>query len=187
MEKKLGFEKKRPKKVLFLCAITFQKKEDLLFIKKLLIGYFGAIHKTSDIIEFSKLTSFYEAEMGKNLQKCLVSFNCFKDLENLYQTKKQMVELELKYAKQRKRTFNLDVGYLTLSKVALFSTKDFAHRIYINEGIFAEATLFFSKTVQSFKGYYYTYKDFNLKEFIIFLNQERVFYKQNIGSSEDLW
>ena len=41
------------------------------------------------------------------------------------------------------RPLNLDPGYLTLGKLVLASTKDFAHRIYLGRGIYAEMTLFY--------------------------------------------
>ena len=41
------------------------------------------------------------------------------------------------------RPLNLDPGYLTLGKLVLASTKDFAHRIYLNRGIYAEITLYY--------------------------------------------
>ena len=39
------------------------------------------------------------------------------------------------------RPLNLDPGYLSLGKLVLASTKDFAHRIYLRDGIYAEVTL----------------------------------------------
>jgi hypothetical protein len=36
---------------------------------------------------------------------------------------------------------NLDPGYLETSKVVLASTKNFYHRIFVGEGIFAEVTM----------------------------------------------
>ena len=41
------------------------------------------------------------------------------------------------------RPLNLDPGYLTLGKLVLASTKDFAHRIYLGRGIYAEVTLYY--------------------------------------------
>jgi hypothetical protein len=39
------------------------------------------------------------------------------------------------------RPLNLDPGYLTLAKLVLASTKDHVHRIYLDQGVYAEVTL----------------------------------------------
>lgn len=46
-----------------------------------------------------------------------------------------------------KRKVNLDPGYLEPSKLVLASTKNFSHRIYLNQGIYGEVTLLFANEI----------------------------------------
>ena len=40
---------------------------------------------------------------------------------------------------------NVDPGYVAPSRLVLATTKDYSHRIYIGNGIYAEVTLIFRK------------------------------------------
>ena len=44
-----------------------------------------------------------------------------------------------------KRPVNIDPGYINESRLILASTKDFSHRIYLRDGIYAEVTLNYRK------------------------------------------
>lgn len=52
-------------------------------------------------------------------------------------------DLEQRHALDGKRLFNLDPGLLTQERLVLATGKNFAHRIYLGEGIFADLTLVF--------------------------------------------
>ena len=56
------------------------------------------------------------------------------------------------------RVVNLDPGYIGLSKLVLATTKDHAHRIYIQRGIYAEVTLRYIKGAWS--PWPWTYPDY---------------------------
>jgi len=104
-------------------------------------------------------TDYYREEMGDNLQKMFVSFCGLIDPAEIgnVKIKTNMMEKEF-FSKDGKRRVNIDPGYITPAKLVLATTKDFSHRIYLGNGIFAEITLNFSK-----KGFIYhrwTYPDF---------------------------
>jgi len=63
-----------------------------------------------------------------------------------------------------RRRINLDPGYVTEAKVVLASTKDYSHRIYLREGIYAEVTLHYSTKEKTFLPLAYTYPEFRTKE-----------------------
>lgn len=93
-------------------------------------------------------TDYYEATMGAELKK---TFWAFRDLvapERLAEIKRLTNDWEAEYAAlgrhDEPRPLNLDPGYLTPAKLVLASTKDHAHRIYLDRGIFAEVTLHYS-------------------------------------------
>ena len=92
-------------------------------------------------------TQYYTATMGPQLRKKFLAFRVLVHPSQLVQDKRDTNDLESEYAERFRlsspepRPLNLDPGYVTLSKLVLASTKDFAHRIYLDRGIFAEITL----------------------------------------------
>ena len=70
-----------------------------------------------------------------------------------------------------RRTVNIDPGYVTLSKVVLATTKDYSHRVYLRDGIFAEVTLYYKDG--AFRPHVFTYRDYVEPEAIRFLTAVR--------------
>ena len=77
------------------------------------------------------------------------------------------------------RTVNIDPGYITEAKLVLLTAKDFSHRIYQKDGIFAESTLFFQD--HSFRPWPWTYPDYASAEMVEYFNQVRELYMADIG------
>jgi len=71
----------------------------------------------------------------------------------------------------KSRQVNIDPGYLDLAKLVLATTKDYAHRIFLRKGIFAEITLSFRGN--SFSANEWAYPDYRSKEYIDIFNQIR--------------
>jgi hypothetical protein len=69
------------------------------------------------------------------------------------------------------RTVNIDPGYVTLSKVILATTKDYSHRVYLRDGIFAEVTLYYKDG--AFRPHVFTYRDYVEPEAIKFFTRTR--------------
>ncbi len=105
---------------------------------------FGPIFMTSRIFSFAR-TSYYTEEMGSEPLRLFAAFpGCLYPGE-LAQVKLATNRLESELAQSLpggfSRPVNLDPGYLTQSKIILASAKDFSHRVYLANGIFAEVTL----------------------------------------------
>ena len=75
------------------------------------------------------------------------------------------------------RKINLDPGYIDLAKVILFSTKDFYHRIYISENIFAETTLYYAK--KDYKFLPWTFPDYKSENYLSFFRGLRKIYRMH--------
>ena len=90
-------------------------------------------------------SSYYEAEMGMGLVKFLISFAPLVRQERLAGVKRETNELEKAGADARGRVYNLDPGIITHYSVILATTKGYAHRVYLGEGIYAEPTLLFRR------------------------------------------
>ncbi|MFH1707572.1 MAG: DUF4416 family protein [Planctomycetota bacterium] len=106
-------------------------------------------------------TDYYAGEMGSGLFKEFHLFGAPFDPAGLPAVKLATNAIEGALAAAGRRRVNIDPGYLTLSKVILATTKDYSHRLYLHDGIFAEVTLAWHK------GMYYpqpwTYPDYRIE------------------------
>jgi len=165
----------RPEKVKLVVGMI--SKAEGLFDKAetLLVKKFGPIDTKSNIFNFS-CTNYYEKETGKNLKRKFISFKRLIAPERLARIKLFTIELERKFSrKDKKRRINLDPGYITAAKLVLATTKNFQHRIYLNDGIFAEVTLKFKDGV--FRPCEWTYPDYRTKKYLAFFKHVREIYK----------
>ncbi|MCF7887354.1 MAG: DUF4416 family protein [Candidatus Omnitrophica bacterium] len=131
-----------PKPVKFIAAFICTNNIIYQKTKKILTKKFGKIDYESNEINFNS-TGYYNPEMGKSLFRRFISFKKLKDPAQFIKIKLFCLKLEKKFAKNNKRTINIDPGYIHEAKLVLATTKDFAHRIYLGKGIYAEVTLFY--------------------------------------------
>ncbi len=110
------------------------------------VEHWGPLGRVSPDFDFSE-TDYYRETMGTSLLKRFLTFVRPFDPGDLPRTKLTTNAWETTYARERRhperRPLNLDPGYLTAAKLVLASTKDHAHRIYLDHGIFAEVTLYY--------------------------------------------
>ncbi|MDD5166410.1 MAG: DUF4416 family protein [Candidatus Omnitrophica bacterium] len=172
----MGRVKKHPPVKLI---IGFIFKEAALLKKALasLERHFGKIDFESQILDFTH-TDYYEKELGPSLKRKFISFKKLIPPENLPKIKIIANRIEDKLAGGANRTINIDPGYLNHSKLLLASTKDYGHRIYLNNGIFAEVTLFYQD--KTFKTLDWTYPDYKTPEYIEIFIKIRDIYAQQI-------
>ena len=137
---------------------------------------FGPIELTSALFPFDG-TDYYGASMGAGLKRCFFSFKNFADPAALADWKLASNALEerlkpvLAHGGNPERPINIDPGYITGSKLILATTKDFAHRIYLRDGIFAEITLAFR--AGKWLHHQFTFPDFKSGAYDVFLKKVR--------------
>lgn len=155
--------------------IGFIYKDEAVFIraKDRLKRKFGGIDFESGPIDFN-YTGYYEKEMGGNLKRRFISFRKPIPIQDLYRIKLYTNRLEARFLVSKCRRINIDPGYLHPAKLVLATTKDYAHRIFLRKGIFAEITLSFRDN--SFSPNDWTYPDYRSKEYIDIFNQIRKLY-----------
>jgi hypothetical protein len=131
-----------PKPVKFIVAFIYA--QDIIYqkTKKILIKKFGKIDYESNEINFNS-TDYYYPEMGRPLFRRFLSFKKLKDPAQFIKIKLFCIKIEKKFAKNNARTINIDPGYIHKAKLVLTTTKNFAHRIYLGKGVYAEVTLFY--------------------------------------------
>ena len=78
----------------------------------------------------------------------------------------------------RRRSVNLDPGLLALDKIVLATTKEYSHRIYLGEGIYAELALICRGA--GFRPLHWTYPDYRRREALEFFNRLRVHWRHRL-------
>jgi hypothetical protein len=169
----MGFIR-RGEKVKLIVGFLFSDIKTYVKIKKDLERKYGRVDFESEAIDFIH-TSYYADEMGAQLNRKFLSFEKLVDLGNICDVKIKTNSLEKRFMFNGKRSINIDPGYLNLSKVVLFSTKDYTHRLYIGKGIFAEVTLFFQN--DNYNPWPWTYPDYKTKEYMEIFKSIRQIYK----------
>jgi hypothetical protein len=125
--------------------------EDVVFSRSLedLKLDFGEIDFTSERFPFN-FTDYYTEEMGGSLFRHFITFERLISIPLLPEMKQTTNRLEEKYSTPNgKRRVNIDPGYLSLAHAILATTKGYAHRPYLRDGIYADLTLLYqNKTFQ---------------------------------------
>ncbi len=163
------------KPVKLIAGFIFKDKQVFNKAKSALIRHFGKVDFESRPIPFT-LTDYYREEFGDGLLKVFISFHKLILPQQIAKIKIFTNNIERKLSLAGRRLVNIDPGYLDLAKLVLASTKDYAHRIYLDKGIYGEITL--SYQGKSFQGWQWTYPDFRTSEYIDIFNQIRELYAE---------
>jgi hypothetical protein len=164
-------EARAPERVKLICGMIAADEALMTRVEAELTSRFGGIDLRSDLTPFD-YTDYYEKEMGGGLLRRFVSFAGLIDPGELAGIKVFTNTIEQRMAQgSGKRTINLDPGYVTAAKLVLATTKDFTHRIYLRDGIYAEVTLSFRKSGPAF--FDWTYPDFKSGRYNGFLAEVR--------------
>lgn len=139
----------------------------------------GEIDFASQLMPFD-YTAYYEQEMGRELQRQFISFNRLILPDELPATKYFTNSVEQDFAEKEtiRRLVNLDPGYISAAKLILASTKDHAHRIHLEDGIYAENTLKFRD--KTFQPWEWTYPDYRTPVYIEIFNHIRQIYLKQL-------
>lgn len=174
---------KQPEPVLFFVALITSKLSLAEKIKDALCLYLGKVILSSEPFNFSQFTNYYQKEMGTDLKKLFYFFEILKDPDFLVELKHICYKLELDHTlSSGNRQINIDPGYLNLSKVVLSTFKDFSHRIYLRNGVFAEVTLIFKN--KTYCELPWTYPDYKQPYTIELFNKARSIYKQKLRGNK---
>ncbi|MFH0935990.1 MAG: DUF4416 family protein [Candidatus Omnitrophota bacterium] len=157
-------------------------KEETVFQKAKVIfeKHFGSIDFQSQPLNFTH-TDYYRGEFGEGLYKKIVSFRKLVPPQKLPEIKILTNKAEKRLSFLNKRLVNIDPGYLDLSKLVLASTKDYAHRIYLNKGIYGEITLFYRN--KTFAAWECTYPDYRTPQYLAIFNQIRQIYSAQLNAA----
>jgi hypothetical protein len=190
--------------VLLLMAAFSRHDAALDWAKRHAEEHWGPIALESPRFDFVE-TGYYDATMGTGLKKVFFAFQRPFDPERLVEIKLLTNRWEEECAAEcnerdspifvdprraaapakigtAPRPLNLDPGYLTPAKLVLASTKDFAHRIYLARGIFAEITLQYHH--HRWKHHEYTFPDYRRADYQRFFTECRELFKKGMMNAE---
>jgi hypothetical protein len=149
----------------------------------LLSAAYGPIDYESDVLPWDT-TDYYHEEMGSHLYRKFVFFKELADPGCLSTAKLFTNGIEdkfsLKTADGARRRINVDPGYVTEAKVVLATTKDFSHRVYIGDNIYAEVTLQYSSRERTFSACDHTYFDFRTDAYRLLFNNARDMLREGL-------
>lgn len=129
-----------------------------------------------------RCTDYYAREMGPRLLRSYAAFTRLIDPAELADLKQEACSLEqalaLRAGRPGRRVANIDVGCLDLGRLALATTKDRSHRLYLRDGIFAEVTLAWRDG--RFEAQPWTYPDYRSEAARGFFAEARRAYRERL-------
>ncbi len=168
------WEVNEPKPVKLIIGILAADENSLQAGLESTIAQFGAPDLTSQVFGFTQ-TEYYKDQTGDNILRQFVSFDKLIDPGELSKIKLKTNDIEEKLAKKLALPFprpvNLDPGMIEPAKLILASTKNFSHRIYIGDNIYAELTLSYCKG--EWESYKYTFPDYKETRYHEFFSRVR--------------
>jgi len=147
----------KPNPALLLFAVMYSSKEALDKTFKELTKKFGRIKTQSKDFDFTKFSKYYEPEMGNKLMKRYIVFEKPFDRAKIVDIRLWTQGFENKLSKNKKRTVNIDPGYMTKDALVLATLKEKGHKIYLGKGVFADLQALFGK--DEMRVFDYTFAD----------------------------
>lgn len=168
-----------------MCALFSTSLELMERAQKEMEKHFGTIDLEGPLYNFTETDHYWDA-MGEDLKKRLISFENLVEQDQLKNIKNltNRLEEELSQTEEGKvlpysRPINLDPGLVTGAKLILATMKDFSHRIYLGNHVYAEVTLIYVKG--QFRPQPWTYPDYKREGNLAFLSRVRGRYMQQMG------
>ncbi|MFA6235678.1 MAG: DUF4416 family protein [Bacteriovorax sp.] len=170
--------------LIFGSALFNSKDMDTQTIKKIWSDRFGPSLEFHH--EFFPMKEYYSRQMGDvDLLKRVIFMSLApEERDNIVAHKIWADKLEKEISGQQSyRALNLDIGLLTVENVSLATGKNFAHRIYLGQGVFSDLNLQIEHKI--FVALPWTYPDYAHPDFIHFFSWVRGFLlrKNNIENT----
>lgn len=169
-----------PPPVKLVIGILYHDEHWLAPCMEQLVSRFGETDFQSPPIRF-EYTDYYFEEMGQPLFRMFTSFVRLIQSEQLREIKLFAGELERKYSENGRRLLNIDPGYLTGSAFILATSKNYAHRIHLGNGIFAQQEILFEK--KRVRTLDWTYPDYRAVEYHDMLRRIRQNYLHQLRAA----
>ncbi|NDY41636.1 DUF4416 family protein [Dissulfurirhabdus thermomarina] len=124
-------------------------------------------------------TDYYEGEFGPGLSRAFVGFERLVPQDYLKDFKLLCHALERRWSEDGRRRVNIDPGLLTAERLVVATGKNYSHRVYLGEGVFADLQLVYYQG--SFQPLPWTYADYKRPDVVAFWNRARSGYLGALG------
>jgi hypothetical protein len=169
---------KPPAPAKLLIGLFMKDTELFEAVSRKLLEKFGSTDMISAWLPFD-YTSYYAAEMGEPLFRRMLSFEALIPQDRLADIKLITNGIEKSYSEEGgSRKVNIDPGYLLLERFVLATGKNYTHRIYIGQNIYADLTLIYQQG--AFRTLPWTYPDYADEKMLNFLKLVRSRYAVNL-------
>jgi hypothetical protein len=142
------WEPKEPRPAKLIVGVLAPDERCLKAATERLVAAFGELDLVSEAWPFDQ-THYYADEIGPMILRQFVSMEKLVDPGHLaaikHQTNRMEQELAMSLGLPVPRPVNLDPGLIEASKLVLATTKNYSHRIYIGDRMYAEVTLLYDK------------------------------------------
>jgi hypothetical protein len=166
-----------PEKVLLISSLFSPERGVIDRAIAQLSDTYGSVEWVSPEMFFDR-TRYYAREMGWPLYRRFVSFEELISPETLLDVKLTTNAVENRYLLDGNRQVNIDPGYISAERLVLATGKNYVHRVYLAEGIYADLTLIFKRG--SFRPLEWTYRDYSAPEMIAVFNELRRVYMEKL-------
>jgi len=123
-------------------------------------------------------TNYYDSEMGQGIYRQVGSFLELVPSDTLPEIKLLTNQLEIQFSSEGGRQVNIDPGLLSEERLVLATGKNFTHRIYLRDGIYADLTLIYQKSgYQPLPWTYPSYREPGLLHLLGALRQKLIFQR----------
>ncbi len=166
--------------LLIISILSARWDECWTTLREELEAQFGPMDGVSEEFSFDD-TGYYDAELGTPITRRLVEFEILRPQDDLADIKLFTNSLETKYGEEGQRMFNLDPGFITMQRLVLATGKEFSHRIYLKDGIWADLTLIWQK--KQWVDFPWTFPDYAGEMMKSRLTNLRQSYKTKLNNS----
>ena len=166
-----------------------------------LVERFGPVDYETPPLPFAH-TTYYDGELGTPLARRLLGFARLVPLDGLAGVKLATNAIEAAYTRPAdirpvdtppvgtqpvgpsggSRRVNLDPGLITLERLVLASGKNFTHRVYLGQGIWADLTLIYNKKT-GWVVLPWTFPDYATEDMKRRLTELRALYKTTVEAA----
>ena len=167
-----------PPRAKLLASVIYRDEERFAEARGLFAERIGAVERVSDRLPFD-FTEYYAREMGAPLVRRFVVAADLVARDALAGVKDAAERIEDALAVGGRRTVNIDPGLLTEENFILATGKNYSHRVYLRDGVFADLTLVYERG--AYRALPWTYPDYGSEPVRAFLAEVRSAYREARG------
>jgi len=163
------------KKVKLFTGVIYKDFKCFKKVKDILENHFSGIDLESCEIPFV-FTEYYNEEFGTPLFRKFISFTDKINPEEISGIKKFTNNIEINMLRDKRRTVNIDPGYISDANVVIATAKNHYHRVPLSGGIYAHIEYVIKNKRLHFLEW--TYPDFKSEEYLKFFKELKTLFKQ---------